>query len=156
MSSSAMFRNKHLTLLDDRFERVINQYDDDNIGELDPEAPNVRGNIDDNDLPEHYDKLFDEFLDSKDVLGKKVIEKFAGGVPSEQIAELREELKTKEFDILKYEEEQSNKKEKVQMIERELSKNEKRERNNWDCETIISKYYNNLIFYLNLINWLIK
>ncbi|KAL6598411.1 hypothetical protein LY90DRAFT_671392 [Neocallimastix californiae] len=142
MSSSAMFRNKHLTLLDDRFERVINQYDDDNIGELDPEAPNVRGNIDDNDLPEHYDKLFDEFLDSKDVLGKKVIEKFAGGVPSEQIAELREELKTKEFDILKYEEEQSNKKEKVQMIERELSKNEKRERNNWDCETIITTYTN--------------
>eukprot|EP00833_Pecoramyces_ruminatium_P001893 jgi/Orpsp1_1/1175925/evm.model.c7180000055744.1 len=142
MSSSAMFRNKHLTLLDDRFERVINQYDDDNIGELDPEAPNVRGNIDDNDLPEHYDKLFDEFLDSKDVLGKKVIEKFAGGIPSEQIAELREELKTKEFDILKYEEEQSNKKEKVQMIERELSKNEKRERNNWDCETIITTYTN--------------
>jgi len=142
MSSSAMFRNKHLTLLDDRFERVINQYDDDNIGELDPEAPNVRGNIDDTDLPEHYDKLFDEFLDSKDVLGKKVIEKFAGGVPSEQIAELREELKTKEFDILKYEEEQSNKKEKVQMIERELSKNEKRERNNWDCETIITTYTN--------------
>jgi len=142
MSSSAMFRNKHLTLLDDRFERVINQYDDDNIGELDPEAPNVRGNIDDTDLPEHYDKLFDEFLDSKDVLGKKVIEKFACGVPSEQIAELREELKTKEFDILKYEEEQSNKKEKVQMIERELSKNEKRERNNWDCETIITTYTN--------------
>jgi len=142
MSSSAMFRNKHLTLLDDRFERVINQYDDDNIGELDPEAPNVRGNIDDNDLPDHYDRLFDEFLDSKDVLGKKVIDKFAGGIPSEQIAELREELKTKEFDILKYEEEQRNKKEKVQMIERELSKNEKREKNNWDCETIITTYTN--------------
>jgi len=142
MSSSAMFRNKHLTLLDDRFERVINQYDDDNIGELDPEAPNVRGNIDDNDLPDHYDRLFDEFLDSKDVLGKKVIDKFAGGIPSEQIAELREELKTKEFDILKYEEEQRNKKEKVQMIERELSKNKKREKNNWDCETIITTYTN--------------
>lgn len=142
MSSSAMFRNKHLTLLDDRFERVINQYDDDNIGELDPDAPNVRGNIDDNDLPEHYDKLFDEFLDSKDVLGKKVIEKFAGGIPSEQIAELREELKTEGFDILKYEEKESQKKEKIEMVERELSKNEKRERNNWDCETIITTYTN--------------
>lgn len=142
MSSSAMFRNKHLTLLDDRFERVINQYDDDNIGELDPEAPNVRGNIDDTDLPEHYDKLFDEFLDSKDVLGKKVIEKFAGGVPEDQIKELRDELKTEGFDILKYEEEESKKKEKVQMVERELSKNEKRERNNWDCETIITTYTN--------------
>jgi len=142
MSSSAMFRNKHLTLLDDRFERVINQYDDDNIGELDPEAPTVRGNIDDTDLPEHYDKLFDEFLDSKDVLGKKVIENFAGGVPEDQIKELRDEHKTEGFDILKYEEEESKKKEKVQMVERELSKNEKRERNNWDCETIITTYTN--------------
>ena len=117
--------------------KEINQYDD-NICVLDPDAPNIHDNIDNTALLEHYDKLFDEFLDSKDVLGKMVNEIFVGGVPEDQMAELRDELKTEGFDILKYEEE-SKKKEKVQMIERELSKNEKRERNNWDCETIISK-----------------
>jgi len=124
--------------------KEINQYDD-NICVLDPDAPNIHDNIDNTALLEHYDKLFDEFLDSKDVLGKMVNEIFVGGVPEDQMAELRDELKTEGFDILKYEEE-SKKKEKVQMIERELSKNEKRERNNWDCETIISKIFN-----LNLI-----
>ncbi|KND02815.1 uncharacterized protein SPPG_01897 [Spizellomyces punctatus DAOM BR117] len=43
MSSSTMFRNDKLTLLDDQFDRVLDEYSDDEIGELDADDPSVRG-----------------------------------------------------------------------------------------------------------------
>ncbi|KAJ3092144.1 Protein ltv1 [Quaeritorhiza haematococci] len=63
MTSSAMFRNSQLTLLDDRFDRILEEYTDDEIGELDPEDPEVVSMK--NAMPQEYlDKIFDDFLES--------------------------------------------------------------------------------------------
>ncbi|EGF81192.1 hypothetical protein BATDEDRAFT_34791 [Batrachochytrium dendrobatidis JAM81] len=87
MSSSSMFRNDKLTLLDDRFDKVLAEYSDDEIGELDPDDPEVQGVLDamstfsglskpsscislgaDSDSSRRLDVMFDDFLESTQVV----------------------------------------------------------------------------------------
>ena len=74
MSSSMMYRNEQLTLLDDQFEKILKDYSDNEIGELDGEDDEVKGDIDLNDNNTDINQLnymFDEFLKTSKVIGSK-------------------------------------------------------------------------------------
>ena len=61
MTSSSMFRTPHLTLLDERFDRVLDQYTEDDVGDVDIEDEEVVGVLDAmNDV--NLDEMFTEFL----------------------------------------------------------------------------------------------
>lgn len=113
MSSSVLRRNEQLTLLDDRFEKFFENYDEPEIGALDCEE--IEGNVemsgdllkqcmvelnrDANDLP--YDKKWDE----------KRIEKMLAEESSEE-----------------------------EMVELEVADDETDRK--WDCESVLSAYSN--------------
>lgn len=115
MSSSVIRRNEQLTLLDDRFEKFFENYDEPDIGALDCEE--IEGNVemsgdllnqcmvelkrDPNDLP--YDKKWDE---------KRIEKMLAAEESSEE-----------------------------EMIELEVADDEC-ERRKWDCESVLSTYSN--------------
>lgn len=69
MSSSTMFRSDKLALLDDRFDQILEEYSDDEIGELDADDPSVRG---DNLVSKvRLESMLDNFLEATEVVGQK-------------------------------------------------------------------------------------
>ncbi|BFZ59340.1 Protein ltv1 [Saitoella coloradoensis] len=66
MSSSAMFRNEGLTLLDDRFDKIEQEYMDDIDEEEEDELAQVEQRPD-------LESIFDDFLDNYAVKGKKLV-----------------------------------------------------------------------------------
>ncbi|KAJ3158098.1 hypothetical protein HDU86_003050 [Geranomyces michiganensis] len=138
MSSSTMFRNDKLTLLDDQFDQVLGEYSDDEIGELDAEDPSVRG--DNMVSKQRLESMFDEFLDATEVMGHKrrVVKKIdrIGLIDS-----VRDDLK-------------ENAKEAARMYaagegymnpdadDGEIAMPEEKVRDQWDVETVLSTYSN--------------
>ncbi|XP_058829220.1 protein LTV1 homolog [Topomyia yanbarensis] len=115
MSSSVIRRNEQLSLLDDRFEKFYEQYDDPELGALDCE--DIEGHVDINDgvllqYAEQYRKERDEKYD---------------------IAYDKQWDKER---ILKLQEVSSDEEEMVELeVEDEAQKK-------WDCESILSTYSN--------------
>ncbi|XP_028303799.1 protein LTV1 homolog isoform X1 [Gouania willdenowi] len=114
MTSSVMRRNDQLTLLDDRFEKFYEQFDDDEIGPLDnaelegfiePDSARLEEVIKDYFKEKEKDALRPEDLGPKEV----------SGVKDEEEGDEEEEMETV---VLEAPEEK------------------------WDCETIISTYSN--------------
>ncbi|KAI8589743.1 hypothetical protein BDZ88DRAFT_451884 [Geranomyces variabilis] len=138
MSSSTMFRNDKLTLLDDQFDQVLGEYSDDEIGELDAEDPSVRG--DNMVSKQRLESIFDEFLDATEVMGhkKRLVTKIdrMGLIDS-----VRDDLK-------------ENAKEAARMYaagegymnpdadDGEIAMPEEKVRDQWDVETVLSTYSN--------------
>jgi len=105
-------------LLEQRFEQVVLDYDDEDIGELDEEDPSVQGR---NEIP---DDVMDEFLESQK--GKQY------NTPTTM--EIQEGIKdTKVTSFSK----QPIKKDPLVSVEVEDEEEDK-----WDCESIISTYSN--------------
>jgi protein LTV1 len=69
MSSSALFRNEGLTLLDDRFDRLETQYEDDEEEEEQHEPFDMSKERDD------LEDILDDFLDNYVIEGKKMYRK---------------------------------------------------------------------------------
>uniref|UniRef100_A0A182MYD7 Protein LTV1 homolog n=1 Tax=Anopheles dirus TaxID=7168 RepID=A0A182MYD7_9DIPT len=115
MSSSVIRRNEQLTLLDDRFEKFFEQYDDPEVGALDCEE--IEGHVDTTD--EVLLKCAAEFKRDHDSVadiefGKQWIK--------ERLTELQEEPDDGE-----------------NTIEMEVDEGEQKK---WDCESILSTYSN--------------
>uniref|UniRef100_A0A2M4A2Q8 Protein LTV1 homolog n=1 Tax=Anopheles triannulatus TaxID=58253 RepID=A0A2M4A2Q8_9DIPT len=115
MSSSVIRRNEQLTLLDDRFEKFYEQYDDPEVGALDCEE--IEGHVEVNDdvllqyAEAYHRENGDEHIDEKE---KKWIKQR----------------------VLKFHEEDDGEEELVEMpVEDEEEKK-------WDCESILSTYSN--------------
>lgn len=113
MSSSMMRRNEQLTLLDDRFEKFFEQFDDDEIGALD--NAELEGYI----LPDssRLDQVLQDYFRQK-----------------EKEAVRPDDLGPKALPVL--EERESSSEEELETLVTEAP-GEK-----WDCETIISTYSN--------------
>lgn len=79
MSSSSVFRNAGLTLLDDRFDQIEEEYDQSDEGEQEGE------------MNGEFMSVMDEFLNHKQVKGKRVQPKASG---LEQLNEIRQQLRT--------------------------------------------------------------
>lgn len=122
MSSSVIHRNEQLSLLDDKFEKFYEQYDDLEVGALDCEE--IEGSIDpNNDILLQYATEFKK--EHKNIPYEK----------SHDIARLTK---------LQIKDESSEE----EMIELEVSDDEEKK---WDCESILSTY-SNLYNHPKLIN----
>ncbi|KAI0244163.1 Protein ltv1 [Massospora cicadina] len=126
MTSSAMFRNKGLALLDEQFERLLVEYDEDTEEEdLQPV------------LREDFTAVADDFLDNFEVVGRRMVPRMEGETPAEKFDRLRESLiasPTTKQDIQNFvDRELPAPPEVVQEDECEAR---------WDCESILSTYSN--------------
>ncbi|KAM4040960.1 protein LTV1 homolog [Anomaloglossus baeobatrachus] len=113
MSSSVMRRNEQLTLLDERFEKFYEQFDDDEIGALDNAELEGFIHADSNRLQDVVDNYFKE--------------------KATECLKLKDLQHRPELELIEEDEEE---KEEMQTVVIE----EPREK--WDCESILSTYSN--------------
>lgn len=116
MSSSVIRRNEQLTLLDDRFEKFYENYDEPEVGPLDCEE--IEGHVDIND--EILLKISQDF--SKNEMPQKY---------------------DKSWDVCRLVKLQHDEDKEEEIVELEVSGDEGGERKKkWDCESILSTYSN--------------
>ncbi|XP_058237148.1 protein LTV1 homolog isoform X2 [Hemibagrus wyckioides] len=115
LTSSVMRRNEQLTLLDDRFEKFYEQFDDDEIGALD--NAELEGFIDPSST--RLEEIIHDYFKEKE----KEVQK-------------PEQLGPPELPCLKEEEEEEEEQEMETLVIEEPPEEK------WDCETIISTYSN--------------
>lgn len=116
MTSSVMRRNEQLTLLDDRFEKFYEQFDDDEIGALD-------------------NAELEGFIEPDSARLEEVIKDYFRQKERESLRP--EDLGPKELPVVK-EEEDDEEEEEEEMETVVIEAPEEK----WDCETIISTYSN--------------
>ncbi|CAJ1052839.1 protein LTV1 homolog [Xyrichtys novacula] len=114
MTSSVMRRNEQLTLLDDRFEKFYEQFDDDEIGALD-------------------NAELEGFIEPDSARLEEIIKDYF--IQKEKESVRPEDLGPKELPVLK-EEEDEEEEEEMETVVIEAPEEK------WDCETIISTYSN--------------
>lgn len=114
MTSSVMRRNEQLTLLDDRFEKFYEQFDDDEIGALD-------------------NAELEGFIEPDSARLEEIIKDYF--VQKEKEYLRPDDLGPKELPVVKEEEEDEEEEEMETVV---VGPPEEK----WDCETIISTYSN--------------
>ncbi|XP_039659983.1 protein LTV1 homolog isoform X2 [Perca fluviatilis] len=117
MTSSVMRRNEQLTLLDDRFEKFYEQFDDDEIGALD-------------------NAELEGFIQPDSARLEEVIKDYFIQKQKEYLRP--DDLGPKELPVLKEEEEEDDDEEEEEMETVVIKAPEEK----WDCETIVSTYSN--------------
>ncbi|KAG0204372.1 hypothetical protein BGX28_003692 [Mortierella sp. GBA30] len=147
MSSSAMFRNENLTLLDERFDKVEREYEDTDSDE-DDESQDLKGE----ELRKDFDSILDDFLDKFEIVGSKMVPRLEGATSENKLTTIRNALLVDEG-----EEERSvattiggtkrpTKKNLDEDMATELQTDfrsrAERMRDNWDVQTILSTYSN--------------
>ncbi|KAK9762883.1 Protein ltv1 [Basidiobolus ranarum] len=136
MSSSVMFRNDKLTLLDEQFDKIEKEYEVDSSEDSDSHNDSDS----ENHKPEREDleDILDEFLDKYELVGKKMVPKLEGD------SEERLETMRKAFLDVSLEEKirHSSTVSKPEKDIMPLPSREEREREMWDCESILSTYSN--------------
>lgn len=118
MSSSVMRRNNQLTLLDDRFEKFYENYDDPEVGDL--ECDEIEGHI------ALEEEMIDQFSDE---MKKKHLP-----LPYDKAWDVCRLTKMRDYE---------NEKEEIVNLEvDDYERNEKGEKKKWDCESYLSNYSN--------------
>ncbi|KAI8060317.1 Low temperature viability protein-domain-containing protein [Gongronella butleri] len=141
ISSSTMFRNKHLQVLDDRFDRIEEEYmhdDDEEDEDEGGEALEERAD---------FESILDEFLDKYEVLGKHMAARLDGETSAAQLDTVRRAL-----DTLNIAETYNNEEEKPETATTRKPRDPNdinwtapvapKKRATWDCQSIISTYSN--------------
>ncbi|KAI8325908.1 hypothetical protein GQ54DRAFT_295071 [Martensiomyces pterosporus] len=159
MSSSAMYRNEKLTLLDEQFDQIEAIYEqDEEDSEEERYDENGHGVVeydsDGNPKPmstrPDFEDVLDEFLSEFELTGKKLQVKVEGGDGAGKLGTYRDaflsENKSRQDgrkDVLaagmRIIEEDSKRSEKDDDMELEMQFREK-ERTPWDCQTILTTY----------------
>jgi protein LTV1 len=98
MTSSSMFRNDKLTLLDNQFDKILEEYSDEEIGQLASDDEDLRGTYTLSGDNQHLEEMFDSFLENLHVRGRRqtVVER----KPEENLDALRQELNEHKSEIL--------------------------------------------------------
>ncbi|KAI0639864.1 Low temperature viability protein-domain-containing protein [Trametes polyzona] len=135
MSSSSMWRNEHLTVLDERFDQIALEYEDsDEEEEEDPslddldEAPDLIASRED------FESMMDEFLEKYEVIAGKM-KPVLPGTATEKLDTIRKALG--EAKIRDDAEASGSEDDDILMP---LDVDDKKDR--WDCETILTTYSN--------------
>ncbi|GAN03226.1 low temperature viability protein [Mucor ambiguus] len=147
VSSSAMHRNTQLRLLDDRFEKIEEEYaDDDDESEYDSNAEDLEERAD-------FDAILDEFLEKYEIVGKKMQPKLEGETSAAKLDSMRQGLiKPSVAEEEKKELERSTRQKLTQSaLEPKLERPVQRQRETWDVQSVISTY-SNLENHPSLIN----
>ncbi|OSX67023.1 hypothetical protein POSPLADRAFT_1129065 [Postia placenta MAD-698-R-SB12] len=133
MSSSSMFRNEGLTMLDERFDEIQKEYDSDEDEEADDmsdasgEAPELITSRED------FDAIMNEFLDNYEILGGKMRPVLAGETAADKLDTFRKAL----GQVHLREHDEDSEEDDILMP---LDIDEKKD--TWDCETILTTYSN--------------
>ncbi|KAI0334483.1 LTV-domain-containing protein [Cubamyces sp. BRFM 1775] len=135
MSSSSMWRNEHLTVLDERFDQIQREYEDSDeeeeeetsLDDLD-EAPDLIASRED------FESMMDEFLEKYEVISGKM-RPVLPGTATEKLDTIRKALG--EAKIRDDAEESEPDDDDILMP---LDIDDKKDR--WDCETILTTYSN--------------
>ncbi|KAI9010645.1 Low temperature viability protein-domain-containing protein [Hyaloraphidium curvatum] len=144
MTSSALFRNKHLTLLDDRFDKMLqDEYDEEDEDEEDGEEDDGSGDGDHADNPEPTtwtraqmtEHILSQFLAETSLQGRSLI---PSDDPMEEMDTIRTELKAmlRPADLAPAAAAPSKAYELVSEDE------EDEEERRWDVETVLTTYSN--------------
>ncbi|RKP06241.1 Low temperature viability protein-domain-containing protein [Thamnocephalis sphaerospora] len=150
MSSSAMFRNEKLTLLDDQFDKIQEEYEDseESEDELDDESASGHGRpgLIAIKQREDFEAILDDFLDKYEIVGKKMVP-MLHGTAEEKLGAIRQAcLVDEEGSNGTVQETSARLRAQLAHPSRssgldELRPQEK-ERDAWDCESILSTYTN--------------
>ncbi|KAG0273686.1 hypothetical protein BGZ95_010508 [Linnemannia exigua] len=146
MSSSAMFRNENLTLLDERFDKVEREYESDSDDDED-EGTDFKGE----ELRKDFDSILDDFLDKFEIVGSKMVPRLEGATSENKLSTIRNALLVDEG-----EEERSlattvggTRRPKKNLdddmateLQTDFRSRAERMRDNWDVQTILSTYSN--------------
>ncbi|CDZ96654.1 Uncharacterized conserved protein [Phaffia rhodozyma] len=94
MSSSSMFRNKGLSVLDEQFDQIEKMYEEDSSDDDDPSDQEYDSDGEPIDAPElvtreDFDTLIDDFLDNFEIVGNKLKPVMEGDGPMGKLATLR-------------------------------------------------------------------
>jgi len=132
-----------MSALDEAFERLAMDYEDDDIGELDDEEEDVRGA---NDV-KLYERVFDKFLDEKALDGELENGQYIAVGKATEGWNRKEEQETAEAALAKTHElgrkMQKDEAEGRRYEENLLTDHAVRDLTElWDCETIVSTYSN--------------
>ncbi|KAL7285608.1 hypothetical protein ACG7TL_000712 [Trametes sanguinea] len=133
MSSSSMWRNEHLTVLDERFDQIQLEYEDSDeeeepsLDDLD-EAPDLIASRED------FESMMDEFLEKYEVISGKM-RPVLPGTATEKLETIRKALGE-----AKIRDDAGESDAEDDDILMPLDIDDKKDR--WDCETILTTYSN--------------
>ncbi|KAG2227798.1 hypothetical protein INT45_002036 [Circinella minor] len=148
VSSSVMHRNPQLTLLDDRFDKIEEEYlreeDEDEYYEQQGQTLEER---------EDFESILDDFLDNYEIVGKKMQPKLEGESGGQKLDTIREALAaTKLSDNEKDDDDNEsvgtvtaqtvNKSRRHETENLELWERPVQKRDTWDCQSVLSTYTN--------------
>jgi protein LTV1 len=139
MSSAVLPRTKGKEFLDNKFEHVLRDYEEELEDEEGLEEESK------------YEHIFDEFLEKYEVIGKKMVDK--ASAPVDAVSELRQmlletnlgsESSSKWVKLLqaKLRGEDIEIEESDEEVEDQIMEREEPKKAEWDCETIVSTYSN--------------
>ncbi|KAF9933798.1 hypothetical protein FBU30_004396 [Linnemannia zychae] len=145
MSSSAMFRNENLTLLDERFDKIEREYesnsdDEDEVTDLKAE-----------ELRKDFDSILDDFLDKFEIVGSKMVPKLEGATSENKLSTIRnaflmddgEEERSVATTVGGTRRPKKNLDEDMATeLQTDFRSRAEKLRDNWDVQTILSTYSN--------------
>lgn len=143
MSSSAMFRNENLTLLDERFDKVEREYESDSDDD-DEERTDLVGE----ELRKDFDSILDDFLDKFEIVGSKMVPRLEGATSENKLTTIRNAMLVDDDDeksvatTVGGTKHRKKKEEEVpEEIQTDFRSRAERMRDNWDVQTILSKWF---------------
>ncbi|KAL1926005.1 hypothetical protein VTP01DRAFT_7098 [Rhizomucor pusillus] len=141
VSSSAMHRNPQLTLLDARFDKIEEEYMNDNSEDEEFEGELLEERAD-------FEDILDDFLDKYEIVGRKMQPKLDGETAEQKLDKVREALLAT---TLSDDEDKAS----VSTVRRSHTRNSKDSTDNveiwerpvkyreaWDCQSVLSTYSN--------------
>ncbi|KAF9289990.1 hypothetical protein BGZ68_008191 [Mortierella alpina] len=147
MSSSAMFRNENLTLLDDRFDKIEREYEDSDE-DSDEEGQDFKGE----ELRKDFDSILDDFLDKFEIVGSKMVPRLEGATSENKLTTIRNAMlvddgeEEKSIATTAGGTKRSSKKnlddDMATELQTDFRSRAERMRDNWDVQTILSTYSN--------------
>ncbi|KAI8347480.1 hypothetical protein B0O80DRAFT_502601 [Mortierella sp. GBAus27b] len=146
MSSSAMFRNENLTLLDERFDKIEREYEDDSLDEDEEEPRDLAAE----ELRKDFDSILDDFLEKYEIVGSKMVPRLEGATSENKLSTIRNALLVDDDEDGRSvatttggtRRPKKNLDEDVVTEETDFRSRAERMRDNWDVQTILSTYSN--------------
>ncbi|KAF9922049.1 hypothetical protein BGZ65_009896, partial [Modicella reniformis] len=146
MSSSAMFRNENLTLLDERFDRIEREYEEDSLDEDDDSV----GDLKSEELRKDFDSILDDFLDKFEIVGSKMVPRLEGATSENKLSTIRNALLVDDTEDGKSvattaggtRKPKKNLDDDLVTEVTDFRSRADRMRDNWDVQTILSTYSN--------------
>ncbi|CAJ0766201.1 8588_t:CDS:2 [Entrophospora sp. SA101] len=126
MTSSIMYRNDKLRLLDEQFEKIEKDY-------MSEETSDSETSIKSSQVRNDFSEILDEFLDKYEIKGRKMLTKPDGETSTKQLELIRQELSLNKNNS------KNNIQRKKDLYVKVQSEGKHKDRQIWDCQSILSK-----------------